>query len=421
DSSVVAGLSRRDAAKAARLHLAAVGEPDDPIGVFVSTSLVPAAAPAGPQGELTKRLMTSLAAGLRADRALREREARLRLTSEMLDLRAVADQRFDNPLRLIEAFLAALRPKVTADAAALFLFSRDGGMAGPSVARCGGPSLPGPAGRWRGCEEALARFAGDLDRPRCVGPAELPHYGVDALLRSVLLLPLRRDAAAPVGVICLSRGEPRPFSAEDQALAAWAAEFLAHAIPRVLNQAVVERQARQDELTGLANRREWDLRFPAAVEDARRTGGEVSLLLCDLDRFKAVNDVYGHRAGDEALRAAARTVRDQVFRTRSSDRALIARYGGEELAVLLPGFGTAGALRVAEAIRSAVERTPVSIDGRSFRTTISVGAATCPDHADTAERLFARADAALYQAKSRGRNRVCSAGEAGPLPQAVPG
>jgi diguanylate cyclase (GGDEF)-like protein len=410
DSSVIAGLSRHDASKATRLHLFALGQGADPIGVFVATDLCPETGDPAARVALARRLIIGLSAMLQADRALKERDARLRLTSEMLDLRSLADQSFQHPVALIESFLSALAPKVGAEGAALFLFSKEGGTAGPAVARSGGPRAAALTGCWRDYEERLARFAVTMDRPRLLGPSDLSHYGIEAVMRSVLLLPLRRSDSAPVGVICLSRGEPRPFTTEDQTLAAWAAEFLAQAIPRVLSQVMIERQARRDGLTGLANRREWDQRFPALVEEARRNGSEASLLLCDLDRFKSVNDTYGHRAGDEALRVAARTIQDQVLRTRSSDWALIARYGGEELAVLLPGFGTAGAQRVAEAIRTAVERTIVSFDGRALRTTVSIGTATFPCQAETAERLFARADDALYEAKSRGRNRVCSAG-----------
>jgi diguanylate cyclase (GGDEF)-like protein len=409
DSSFVAGLTRKDRAKIQSLHLLAVGEPTEPIGVFATTSLFPAGASAGRQASLAKRLMAGVTARLRAERALRERESQLRLTSEMLDLRSVADQRYGNPVGLIEAFLAALAPKVAADAAALFLFARDGSTPGPAVARYGGPEIPGVSARWKQYEESLARFAVAVDRPRTIDVKELPRYGIESLMGTALLLPLRRDEQA-IGVIVLSRSRSIPLNAMEQSLATWSAEFLAHAIPRVLTQAVFERQARQDGLTGLANRREWDRQYASAVEDARRNRMPVTVLLCDLDRFKAVNDLYGHRAGDEVLRVVARTIQDQVSRTRASDPAIIARYGGEELAVLLPGIEAAGARRIAEGIRSAVEETTVSTDGRMLRVTMSIGLGTYPTHADSPESLILQADMALYEAKMTGRNRVCAAG-----------
>jgi diguanylate cyclase (GGDEF)-like protein len=340
----------------------------------------------------------------------------------MLDLRSVADQRYGNPVALIDAFLAALAPKLAADSAALFLFSRDGASAGPAVARIGGPDLRGVAARWKQYEETLARLAIAVDRPRVINATELPRYGVDALLGTVLLLPLRRDDQQ-IGVIVLSWSRALLLTGMEQNLATWAAEFLAQAIPRVLSQAVFERQARQDGLTGLANRREWDRQFALALDEARRFGSPLSVLLCDLDRFKSINDLYGHRAGDEVLRVVARTFQDQVIRTRASDAALVARYGGEEIAVLLPGFEAVGALRVAEAIRNAVQETVIAAEGRQLRATMSIGLAAFPTHSDSPEGLIAGADLALYEAKTNGRNRVCTAGPLAmtePLPTVTP-
>jgi len=412
DSSIAAGLTPFDAIKADRLHLVALGDASEPAGVFATTSLYPSGAPLSQQMELAKRLTANLASGLRLARSLKEREAQLRLTSEMLELRAIADRRFSSPLGLIEAFLGSLRPKVGAEAVAIFLAAQ-GREGGPSIARCGGPAAAGPSGRWRRSEEALGRLATSIDRPRAVGAEELPRYGVDAVIRSALLLPLSRDGV-PIGTICLSRGEPAPFTSGQQVLATWAAEFLAQAIPRVLNQAAIERQARQDGLTGLANRREFDLQFAAVMEHARESGIEVSLLLCDLDRFKAINDTHGHRAGDEVLRSVARVIQDEVQKIRSADWALTARYGGEELAVLLPGFAVTGALRIAEAIRDGIERNVITVEEKMLRATISIGVAAFPHHCGTSGELISRADAALYRAKSEGRNRVCSAGETEP-------
>jgi len=409
DSSLVSGLVPRDRAKIATLHLVAIGDVTNPVGVFATTTLFPAGAPIAKQTTLARRLMAGVGARIQAERSLRAREQELRLTSEMLDLRSVADQRYGNPVALIEAFLSALAPKVAADAAALFLFARDGSTAGPAVARVGGPEIPGVLARWKQYEETLARLAVAVDRPRVISAAELPRYGIDALIGTVLLLPLRREEQ-PIGVIALSWRKALLLTGIQQSLATWAAEFLAHAIPRVLSQAVFERQARQDGLTGLANRREWDRQLAIALDEARRFGTSLSVLLCDLDRFKSINDLYGHRAGDEVLRVVARTFQDQVVRTRASDATLVARYGGEEIAVLLPGFEAVGALRIGEAIRLAVQETAVTAEGRQLRATISVGLSTYPTHSDCADGLIAGADLALYEAKTTGRNRVCTAG-----------
>jgi diguanylate cyclase (GGDEF)-like protein len=157
-----------------------------------------------------------------------------------------------------------------------------------------------------------------------------------------------------------------------------------------------------DGLTGLYNHRHFYDTLERELKRGVREGSPLSLLLLDLDRFKQYNDTHGHAEGDAALRLVAQEVRASV---RASDQAF--RYGGEELAVLLPACGAEEAREVAEKIRAAVE----CVGQRDTRhaVTLSAGAATAPDHGDTTNALVKAADAALYQAKKSGRNRVAVA------------
>jgi diguanylate cyclase (GGDEF)-like protein len=159
--------------------------------------------------------------------------------------------------------------------------------------------------------------------------------------------------------------------------------------------------ARTDRLTGLTNRRGWDEDLNREVAEQRGTGGHLSLLMIDLDHFKLLNDSYGHAAGDEALAKVATELRDGA---RQSD--VLARLGGEEFGLLLPGCATAEATRVAEDLRSGLEEA-----SRSWPTpvTVSIGVASVPEHAASAETLLHAADLALYAAKRAGRNRVRAA------------
>src|SRR5438477_241360 len=166
----------------------------------------------------------------------------------------------------------------------------------------------------------------------------------------------------------------------------------------------LRRQARTDSLTGLVNRRAFDDRLGRELETAGSLGYEVTLVMCDLDNFKAINDRYGHLAGDEVLRAVGR-----VFSESVRDRDIAARYGGEELALVLPGTPLIGGRRLSERIRRKLEELRVeTADGETIVFTASFGAATFPTHA-YAERLLAAADSALYEAKDAGRNRVVAA------------
>lgn len=161
--------------------------------------------------------------------------------------------------------------------------------------------------------------------------------------------------------------------------------------------------AKHDALTGLANRREALEQLDAEYQRFLRTGRPFSVMLMDIDLFKAINDHYGHHAGDELIRMVARILRDQC---RKVDTA--ARWGGEEYLVLLPETGAEEALKTARRIRAAVEAGSVDVDRRQLRATISIGAATIAG-AESIDRLLQRADEALYAAKSSGRNQACAA------------
>lgn len=166
-----------------------------------------------------------------------------------------------------------------------------------------------------------------------------------------------------------------------------------------------------DGLTGLANRRMFDRQLEAAWLRAAREKSPVSLLLVDVDQFKAYNDIYGHQAGDECLRTIARALAGTARRPGD----LVARYGGEELVVLLPDLDETGAAAVAEEIRAKVETLRVRHEANlpSRTLTVSVGSATRIPSLDRSrhgpEDLITLADAALYRAKQDGRNRVATA------------
>jgi diguanylate cyclase (GGDEF)-like protein len=164
---------------------------------------------------------------------------------------------------------------------------------------------------------------------------------------------------------------------------------------------IVQHQALVDGLTGLANRRHAENALDAELARAARFGGSVAFILCDLDNFKKVNDRFGHLAGDDVLRELASVLRDTV---RAVDVA--SRWGGEEFALLLPATDAAGATQVAERAREALEqRAILTQDGDAVRVTASFGVASYPEHR-TRDELLGAADAALYEAKRRGRNRV---------------
>ena len=162
------------------------------------------------------------------------------------------------------------------------------------------------------------------------------------------------------------------------------------------------RVSRTDALTGLDNRRYLEERLAEAFEHARRLSEPFAVLMCDLDKFKSVNDTHGHQAGDAVLEQLADVLRAQV---REIDR--VGRYGGEEFMLLLPGTTLHAAQRFGERVRKAVEAHTFRFEGGTLRRTLSAGVAAWP-HARlaTADALVKAADDALYVAKESGRNRV---------------
>jgi two-component system, cell cycle response regulator len=227
-------------------------------------------------------------------------------------------------------------------------------------------------------------------------------------LKSAALVPLpRKDRAT--GALCFGSRDPTRFTRHH------GTDFLAHlgavaavCIENAVNRARLLRAGITDFLTGWHNRRYLQQRLKEELARAQRRAGSIACLMIDIDRFKSINDGYGHLAGDNALKEIAHRVESQI---RSMDTA--ARFGGDELAILLPEASAAEAAKLGERIREVIAAVPFDLTAQIQRNlTVSVGVASvAPGRLETdlkavADRLLADADAALYRAKALGRNRV---------------
>ena len=167
----------------------------------------------------------------------------------------------------------------------------------------------------------------------------------------------------------------------------------------------LQRLSRHDGLTGLLNRRALEDALAAQIQRSRRSGEPFCVLMLDADHFKAINDRFGHAVGDQALKHLSTLLRGHM---REVDR--VARFGGEEFLVLLPGLGLAAALPVAERLRAQVAAAPLAHGDALIPLSVSIGMAEWGGAQDDPSRLLVRADVALYQAKHDGRDRVAAAG-----------
>jgi diguanylate cyclase (GGDEF)-like protein len=227
---------------------------------------------------------------------------------------------------------------------------------------------------------------------------------------AALAHPLHTSEGGPdvLGVVSVGRSG-RGFSQADRDLFSYLAAQAAVSLENVDLHETVQRQAVTDELTGLYNHRRFQQVLAGEVERARRFPEQgLGLVLLDIDDFKRVNDTYGHQMGDEVLREIARVLRES---SREIDAP--SRYGGEELAVVLPGTDLQGAYELAERVRAGIERLTLPIvaagNGEVLHVTASFGAAASAGAETSASALIAAADTALYEAKRAGKNKTVRA------------
>jgi two-component system, cell cycle response regulator len=276
------------------------------------------------------------------------------------------------------------------------------------------PAQPPPGVRFVDALPPVAPQLAALERP-WLGPFQradhelllagmVPHGG------SVALIPMRRHEQLD-GVLVFVSDDPFRFTSE------LASDFLAHlglvaaiCVENAVNRARLLRSGLTDFLTGFHNRRYLHARLREELSRTQRTRQSIVCLMIDVDHFKRINDQYGHLAGDAVLREVAQRIDAEM---RISDTG--ARFGGDEFAMVLAQASIGDGERVAGRVLHAVRATPIAIGENAQETvTLSIGVAACTpgpsmrDYKVLAERLIAEADAALYRAKSAGRNRIAT-------------
>ncbi|SEA54663.1 diguanylate cyclase (GGDEF) domain-containing protein [Desulfuromusa kysingii] len=220
---------------------------------------------------------------------------------------------------------------------------------------------------------------------------------------SVLVVPLLQDDRPVSGVVIIAANDENLITRNTREMLEMVAAQVAIKIDLARSHEQIQQLVVTDTLTGIANRRAFQRAFVAMSERARRRGGSFSLIMCDIDYFKRVNDTYGHSFGDVVIQKVAKQLNTIV---RTGD--LAARIGGEEFAVLLEDTALSGAYEVAERLRIGVAELQLFSQGVKVQVNISAGVSVFPQDTDDREKLFNFADQALYHAKEQGRNKtVC--------------
>jgi len=315
--------------------------------------------------------------------------------------------------QLFERLIVGLRTSYQLDEVALILhdpqheirhlLSGDGVTAGEPLGVCFVDALV-----------AVAPQLANLERPWLGRYRKADHEllvpGITATPGSLALIPLRRSEPLD-GVLVFSSSDPERFTPE------LASDFLAHlglvaaiCVENAVNRARLLRSGLTDFLTGFHNRRYLHARLREELARAQRARHALVCLMIDVDHFKRINDQYGHLAGDAVLREVAQRIDAEM---RLSDTG--ARFGGDEFAMVLSHASMGDGEKVAARVLRAVREQPIAVSkGAAEIVTLSIGVAAARpasgqrDYKVLAERLIAEADAALYRAKSAGRNRIAS-------------
>jgi diguanylate cyclase (GGDEF)-like protein len=264
------------------------------------------------------------------------------------------------------------------------------------------PCVP-PGGRFPASQEPWSRVIGTsgtlVEKDLTAAPDSIRLFKESASRMSIPLISFGQT----LGVLTLHSSQPHAFRESELQSLESVADICANSIQNAHYVDRVKQLAYLDGLTGIFNRRFFELRIMEEIERARRYGTGMAVIMADIDQFKRLNDEFGHLLGDEVLRQVSSLLHQQL---RKID--VVCRYGGEEFAILLTQTTAQQALAIAEKLRRLVEGW--QFPGVPRTVTISAGIAAFPTHGKTRDEIIRAADNGLYAAKQAGRNRVCLTG-----------
>lgn len=375
-------------------------------GLMITTSLYPAGMALERRLSLALRLLNGMEGHFHQSQELRMQQTQLKTTQEVLELRDISD-RFGNDVReLVDQYLSALVRQVGGDRAFIAFSREDQFREVRSIQRVGEKPNDEQRDKWDRDERHLIKIAAHRGHNIVLDPAEMDIYGFSGPLKNVMSISMNPRQGTH-GLMCLMRHQELAFTEDEKRHIEWAGEYLSEILRKSLDQATMEMLATCDSLTGLLNRRVFQEKLNGEMVKAESRSKPCSLMMIDLDHFKSINDTFGHQMGDEVLRRVADMVRETLESEEMLHKVLAARYGGEEMAAILPRLETREAWKVGEKLRQNIATLDLEFKGMSCPVTASIGISSYPEQADESDELIEFADKALYRAKAEGRNQVC--------------
>ncbi|QDU80245.1 Phytochrome-like protein cph2 [Polystyrenella longa] len=371
--------------------------------LFITSALYPSNVNLNEQLEFTRRLVRGIDIRLRQQGQLQEQLEQLQLTQVKLEMQNLIGSN-------LQGFLQKLVELTETDRCMLYLVENEKQelRKAPLIKLEHGPgNNPNLEFKRSKDEYYLATLVKMSNKDFInLNKASLEKVKITETINQAILLSLRSQDGNLLAVACLTRSSCLPYSPRHVEFVQWASPLIADCVSKTLSEAIVRRKATLDGLTKIANRRTFDERITQELFVAKSQQTTCSLVLIDLDHFKNINDRHGHQVGDTVLKETADILKRITNQTRTNDSVLVARYGGEEMAILLPGVSAAGALRITESIRKARETTPGLSEHGEFLITMSSGISSFPENASDVEGMIKAADEALYKAKHAGRNQT---------------
>ena len=257
NSKIYSCFDEQDKPRIHKLCLLAVHDKEEISGIFLTTNLYPEGVDEQQQIKLAKRLLVCVSRNIVKNQDYESYRFELRVTREQLELRALADQQYKTPVIMLEEFLDRLRQLTASSRASLFLSSPRDLSNCKSIVECGVTLQAGVKARWKEHEMTLVRLGLSSGENTSLTGEQLENHGVRSLIGSALVSPLVTNRKR-IGAICLTNQDCQAYDERALRLISWASQFLSNTLLKVLNHATIEKQAKQDGLTGLVNRRSFD-------------------------------------------------------------------------------------------------------------------------------------------------------------------